>query len=610
MRSSILSIIFCLLLVAISSHPQALHPELTYANPAPILNSQHLVGAPLQVVPGTKTILTYNANGTAQLPGVLTCSNTDGSCPQGDIKAQTAHRFASIVYDYFATHHGYYSYDGQNVPMISTINYTDTLTIAWAKYNPAQVVYENNTAGGVWGTYLNSLDLAAHEWSHIYIMKLANLGPNGQPGALNESYADIFATLIEFEYEPTQANWLMFEDSWTPKIEGDALRDLANPAGGANGIFNPDDPMADSIFGGTPEHMDHYIDISHWIYRGAIHKNSTIHSRAAYLLAEGGTAGGMYIHGIGREAMGKIAFRALSEYLPSFATFLDSRNAWMHACADLFGADHTNCISTQNAFAAVGIGDSNYHHVYLPFVNTATLAFTDTSTGVSAVSGKGIYGQVTQDGIPQAGISVSLYYCGANCSIIRSTSTDTNGVYQLTNVVSLPPFFADNHWYYYIGYKNNSPTNNGRLSEWKCNPIYEYSFGENLHACDFNIADVQIHTPSSDTTNPVPMPINFSWSQRRENSFYAVVFNRVSRSFASIVRNKPGYTLTLASDPGFRADGTTLYSWQVYVFTSQGTGISYETRVNRFSVAQQHLENYDTSPLQPEFLQEIQYADR
>jgi Zn-dependent metalloprotease len=58
---------------------------------------------------------------------------------------------------------------------------------------------------------LVSLDVTGHEFSHMVIRKTANLIYQNESGALNESFADIFGTAIEFYGSPSTANWKIGE---------------------------------------------------------------------------------------------------------------------------------------------------------------------------------------------------------------------------------------------------------------------------------------------------------------------------------------------------------------------------------------------------------------
>lgn len=72
-----------------------------------------------------------------------------------------------------------------------------------------------------------ALDVTGHEFSHLMISRngLEELNYVGESGALNESFADIFGTAIEF-YINLSPNWTLGEQ---PMIAEPYMRDMQNP---------------------------------------------------------------------------------------------------------------------------------------------------------------------------------------------------------------------------------------------------------------------------------------------------------------------------------------------------------------------------------------------
>ena len=69
-----------------------------------------------------------------------------------------------------------------------------------------------------------ALDVAGHEMTHGVIENTARLEYRNQSGALNESFADIFATLIDRD------DWTLGEDVVKSNVfPSGALRSLENP---------------------------------------------------------------------------------------------------------------------------------------------------------------------------------------------------------------------------------------------------------------------------------------------------------------------------------------------------------------------------------------------
>ena len=89
---------------------------------------------------------------------------------------------------------------------------------------------------------LVSIDIAGHEMTHGVTQYTAGLIYNGESGALNESWSDVFGAMLERYLEGEGPNtWLLGEDAYTPLYAGDASRYLDNPHQAANHGYTADD---------------------------------------------------------------------------------------------------------------------------------------------------------------------------------------------------------------------------------------------------------------------------------------------------------------------------------------------------------------------------------
>ena len=89
---------------------------------------------------------------------------------------------------------------------------------------------------------------------------------------------------------------------------------------------------------------------------GGVHINSGIPNHAYALAVDGGSYNGRTVTGIGFPKAAKIWYRALTTYLTSGATFLDSYNALIQSCSDLTGTNGitaANCTQVTTALQAV-----------------------------------------------------------------------------------------------------------------------------------------------------------------------------------------------------------------------------------------------------------------
>lgn len=203
---------------------------------------------------------------------------------------------------------------------------------------------------------LVSLDVTGHEFSHMVIRKTANLIYQNESGALNESFADIFGTAIEFYGSPSTANWKIGENvvQYSPNY----MRDMSNPNSGVP--HQPDTYL--STYQAGPWHPTSFLPSSgnDW---GGVHYNSGVQNFWFYLLSQGGSGtndkGQSYsVAGITRDKAIRIAYRNLTHYLTSSATYPDAAEGSIEATLALYGLNSTELQSVINAWYAVGVLNS------------------------------------------------------------------------------------------------------------------------------------------------------------------------------------------------------------------------------------------------------------
>ena len=158
--------------------------------------------------------------------------------------------------------------------------------------------------------FTKSLDVIAHELGHGVTQFTSDLLYQDQSGALNESFSDVFGSLVKqwFNGESVdQADWLIGKEVWTPGVNGDALRSLKSP--GKAYVNHP-------LFGTDPQpdHFNKYIPTTR--DNGGVHLYSGIPNKAFYETA-------MLIGGNSWETSGHIWYQALqsSSVNPTFHEF-------------------------------------------------------------------------------------------------------------------------------------------------------------------------------------------------------------------------------------------------------------------------------------------------
>ncbi|TCP65116.1 M4 family metallopeptidase [Baia soyae] len=268
-------------------------------------------------------IETYTAKNKMVSPGTLL---TDSDNIWNDPAAVDAHVYAGKVYDYYYTKLGRNSFDDEGGTLKSTVHYRENY--GNAGWTGTQMVYGDGDGSDKYAYLSGALDVVAHEITHGVTERTADLVYEGQSGALNESWSDVFGNLIENKSDP---EWLCGEDITTPNIPGDALRSMSDPTKY-----------------GDPDHMRDYVDTTE--DHGGVHTNSGIPNKAFYNFVT--------TSGVIRDNAAKVWYRALSQYLTSNSKFIDARNATIQAATDLFGAGSTEVNAVTNAWSNVGVGGS------------------------------------------------------------------------------------------------------------------------------------------------------------------------------------------------------------------------------------------------------------
>ncbi|MFF7475261.1 M4 family metallopeptidase [Streptomyces sp. NPDC008092] len=204
------------------------------------------------------------------------------------------------------------------------------------------------------------LDVTGHELTHGVVDATAKLEPTyvdndgnqfGEPGALNESLADIFGSGVEFfaNNQKNPPNYLLGEKLG---LRQKFLRRL-------------DHPSLDRLEG----------TVDYWspeVANAEVHAGSGVSSHAFYLLAEGSgrktigattydspTYDGSTVTGIGRAKATAIFYRALTRYMVSSTDFHDARIATLKAATDLYGASSVEYRTVDQAWAAVNVTEAD-----------------------------------------------------------------------------------------------------------------------------------------------------------------------------------------------------------------------------------------------------------
>lgn len=286
---------------------------------------------------------TYTAHNEEVLPGELL---PEDEINKWDDVVLSAYKNVAIAYKYYMETFGRDSFDGEGACIVSTVHFKKGYNNAfWSDYYHQFAFGDGDRFR--WKPLAFALDIVAHEFTHAVSSHTARFIYSEEAGALDESFADIFAILIS-NGDPI-IDWEMGEVAYTPNVAKDALRDLSDP----------------SKYG-QPDHMDNFIHLNPGELPdenndyGYLHYNSGIPNKVAHLTIEGGTHYGITVKGISRRKAEQIYYLALTAYLnsstPSRWTFEEARYALLNACRQLYGDLGLEYATIKNAWAAVGIG--------------------------------------------------------------------------------------------------------------------------------------------------------------------------------------------------------------------------------------------------------------
>ncbi|MEM1320339.1 MAG: M4 family metallopeptidase [Bacteroidota bacterium] len=284
------------------------------------------------------TIWSIDASNTSPQNNNFSISQiTSGNNLWNNRTAVSAHFNGGEAYDYFRTTFNRNSINGEGGNIVSIINVTDEdgSDMDNAFWNGAAMFYGNgNVAFNA--PLAKALDVAGHEMSHGVIQNSANLVYENQPGALNESFADIFGAMIDRD------DWKIGEEVANPSVfPSGTMRDMQNPNNGGSQFGDR---------GWQPKHMDEFVNLPNTPQgnNGGVHINSGIPNHAYYLFATDAA--------VGRSKAEQIYYDALTQYLTRSSQFIDLRLAVIEAATVRHGGSSAEVAAARRAFDQVGIG--------------------------------------------------------------------------------------------------------------------------------------------------------------------------------------------------------------------------------------------------------------
>jgi len=293
--------------------------------------SQSMFNAGLSSLPDDPrgAIWTIDANNTSPQGNLNVSHVSSSNNTWNNPTAVSAHYNGEQSYLYFKNTHNRNSINGTGGRVVSIINVSDAQNNSMdnAFWNGAAIFYGNG--GNAFQPLAKSLDVAGHEMSHGVVSNSANLVYQGESGALNESFADIFGVMIDRD------DWLLGDDIVNTNVfTSGALRSMSDPHNGGSSLNHA---------GYQPRHMNEKYTGSN--DNGGVHINSGIVNWAFY----------KYATAVGKDKAEDTYYRALTVYLTANSQFVDARVGIVQAAEDLYGAGSAEATAVGTAFDQVGI---------------------------------------------------------------------------------------------------------------------------------------------------------------------------------------------------------------------------------------------------------------
>lgn len=284
----------------------------------------------------------FNAENTEELPGTLITYEGFTGVRTQERSVFEAYDYSGKTYDFYSKIFGRNSIDTRGMRLDSTVHYGENYNNAF--WNGTQMVYGDGD-NEIFQRFTKCIDVVGHELTHGVTQYEAALEYQGQPGALNESFSDVFGSLVK-QYSKKQsvdkADWLIGKGIFTKKVNGVALRSMKEPGTAYNDPVIGKDPQ--------PGHMDNFYPGKE--DNSGVHINSGIPNRAFYLTA-------LELGGYAWEKAGKIWYITLRDRLRENSDFQKAANLTFEVAGSLYGINSREQNAVQNSWDLVGIKIKN-----------------------------------------------------------------------------------------------------------------------------------------------------------------------------------------------------------------------------------------------------------
>jgi len=315
---------------------------------------------------GTGTIYTDADNTWGQLGAVYGATATNSTTGDiGQTAAVDAHNGLAKTWDFYGAVFGRNGIDGVGTGTYSRVHYSTGYDNAfWSDSCFCMTYGDGAPPSGSYGEA--DLDTCGHEMTHGVTSRTANMAYRGESGGLNEATSDIFGTCVEFwtlngasggtvpstaGTGTIKANYKLFENSWGHAFPNDALRWMHKPSR---------DGRSADFWSTSVKRLD-------------VHLSSGVANHFFFLLAHGSAItalseneaspmmnGVTSVAGIGNDKAARIWYKALTTYMTSSTSYVNTKNptntaraATLSAAKDLYGLNSTEYNTVALAWKAV-----------------------------------------------------------------------------------------------------------------------------------------------------------------------------------------------------------------------------------------------------------------
>ena len=252
------------------------------------------------------------------------------------------------IHNYYLSHFGRNGASNQGGTGAGIYYPTRTYGATYGDYTPGWTCPDAATQNGAMEFCKDFImdDVVGHEYAHIVVLYShfdgttpTDMVYRGESGALNESNSDVMGEMFELAKNGS-CDWISGGGSKWGDSVGRVLYDPPSRSHWYWNIFPPDRFHSRLVYCSIEDN-------------GGTHLNSTIPSKAAYLMSRGGYFNGCTISAIGEKKVEQIQYRVTTQYYSRTETFNGAYYKWIAACGDLYGADSNECLQVKRALQSV-----------------------------------------------------------------------------------------------------------------------------------------------------------------------------------------------------------------------------------------------------------------